>query len=79
VGQWWKLTAFIAEHGEELTTAYCHLSVSEKEKLCHKVYNLCKNHVKIVHSNLKALQKQVNAMFNNMEKEVHTTSFSGCI
>ncbi|KAG1871674.1 hypothetical protein F4604DRAFT_1582933, partial [Suillus subluteus] len=78
VGQRWKLTTFIAEYGQELTTGYCRLSVSEKEKLRGKVQNLRENHVKIVRSNPKALQKQVNAMFNNMEKEVRTSSFSGC-
>ncbi|KAG2089872.1 uncharacterized protein F5147DRAFT_787551 [Suillus discolor] len=69
VGQQWKLTVFIAEHGQELTTGYCCLSASEKEKLHRKVHNLRENCVKIVHSNPKALQKQVNVMFNNMEKE----------
>ncbi|KAG1724502.1 uncharacterized protein EDB91DRAFT_1023471, partial [Suillus paluster] len=78
VGQQLKLTAFIAEHGRELTAGYCRLSASEKEKLCREVNTLRENRIKIVRSNPKALQKQVDAMFNNMANEVRTTSFYGC-
>ncbi|KAG1876358.1 hypothetical protein F4604DRAFT_1549845, partial [Suillus subluteus] len=77
VGQRWKLTTFIAEHGRELTAGYLRLSASEKEKLCCEIHTLRENRIKIVRSNPKALQKQVNAMFNSMANEVCTTSFSG--
>ncbi|KAG0697417.1 hypothetical protein DFH29DRAFT_1003729 [Suillus ampliporus] len=69
VGQRWKLTAFIVEHGRELTARYCRLSASEKEKLHREVNTLRENRIKIVRSNPKALQKQVDAMFNNMANE----------
>ncbi|KAG1726515.1 uncharacterized protein EDB91DRAFT_1086747 [Suillus paluster] len=65
----WKLPAFIAEHQQDLTAEYVHLSASQKEQLRHHVLNLRKNRIKIVRSNPKALQKQVNAMFESMEQE----------
>ncbi|KAG1758949.1 hypothetical protein EDD22DRAFT_783245, partial [Suillus occidentalis] len=72
IGEWWKLPAFIAAHQAELTEGYRQLSEATKNDLQCDMNVFCESRIKIVHSNPKALQKQVNAMFNSMEKEVHT-------
>jgi hypothetical protein len=70
-GQCWKLPAFIDQ--QDLTTEYYHLSASQKEKLRHHVHNLHKNCIKFMHFNSKELPKQVSAIFDSMQQEVHTS------
>ncbi|KAG2029234.1 hypothetical protein BDR03DRAFT_840557, partial [Suillus americanus] len=78
-GRRWRLPAFIAEHQQDLTAEYVRLSASQKEKLRHHVLNLRENRIKIVRSNPKALQKQVNAMFESMEQERFALKFESWV
>ncbi|KAG1764784.1 hypothetical protein EDD22DRAFT_845660 [Suillus occidentalis] len=78
IEEWWKLPAFIAAHQAELTEGYCRLSEAIKNDLQCDMNVFRKSRIKIVHLNPKALQKQVNAMFNSMEKEwMNITSHTG--
>ncbi|KAG1756912.1 uncharacterized protein EDB91DRAFT_1041445, partial [Suillus paluster] len=79
-GERWKLPTFIAAHQAELMGGYCQLSEAAKNDLRRDINVFHESRVKIVHLNPKALQKQVNAIFHSMEKEVSTgwTNITSC-
>ncbi|KAG1852225.1 hypothetical protein F4604DRAFT_1538497, partial [Suillus subluteus] len=75
-GERYRLPAFIAANHAQLRREYGHLPEAEKTKLRLSIDKLRVTRINIVHSNPKALIKDINSTFSTMEKEVSLLTIS---
>ncbi|KAG1723338.1 hypothetical protein EDB19DRAFT_1600601, partial [Suillus lakei] len=75
-GERYRLPAFIAANHTKLRQEYNSLLEANKSKLRLSINELCATRVNIVHSNPKALIKDINSTFSIMEKEVSLLTMS---
>jgi hypothetical protein len=69
-GDRYRLPDFVAQNGPSLKRQYRKLSDAEKKNLTKDIETVREQRVKVCRSNPKAVQKDVNAAFSNMEHEV---------